>query len=103
MAGLGIVNGVGGSNFAPGRQITRQEAAALISRLAEGLNKPLTKGTLAFNDNDKIAEWAKDSVSQVFAADIMRGKDGNIFDPLGAYTREQAMATFYRLYTSFNS
>ncbi len=103
MAGLGIVNGVGGSNFAPGRQITRQEAAALISRLAEGLNKPLTKGTLAFNDNDKIAEWAKDSVSQVFAADIMRGKDGNIFDPFGAYTREQAMATFYRLYTSFNS
>lgn len=98
MAYLGVVNGVGGNKFNPNGKITREQAAVMLARLARVIGKTSLTGTAAFNDNASISSYALESVGQVCAAGIMAGRDGNIFDPGGAYTREQSIVTIMRLY-----
>ena len=98
MGGLGVVSGVGNGNFAPNATITRQEAAAMLARLAYAIGQPLPQSAPTFADNANIATWAVDRVGQVQASGIMSGVGNNNFDPLGIYTREQSIATIFRLF-----
>ncbi len=98
MAALGVVNGVGDNKFAPNEPLTREQAATMLSRLAEVLEKPLPSHPSTFADNDSISTWAIDSVGQVQVAGIMGGVGNNTFSPTGAYTREQSIMTMLRLY-----
>jgi len=102
MGGLGIVNGVGGGNFAPDRTITRQEAAALLVRLAYAIGQPLPASAATFADNASISSWAVNSAGQVQAAGIMDGVGNNNFAPNGTYTREQSIASMLRLFDLLN-
>ena len=81
MAALGVVNGVGDNKFAPNTQITREEAATMLARLAEAMGKPLLPQSPAFNDNSDISSWAFDAAGQVQAAGIMGGVGDNTFAP----------------------
>lgn len=107
---LGIVNGVGDKLFAPNLEITRQEAAVMLVRAAKLLGEvPAAAVTKAFDDDDKIASWAKESVNAAAFAlkdltnntALMSGTGKNMFSPLGTYTREQAIITAKRLFNSF--
>ena len=98
MAGLGVVNGVGDGKFDPNASLTRQEAAAMLARLANVMEKPLTSGTASFADNTSISSWAVEAVGQVQASGIMNGVEGNRFAPADPYTREQSIVTMLRLY-----
>ena len=98
MAALGVVNGVGDNKFAPNDSLTREQAATMLSRLAEVLEKPLPNQPSSFADNDSISTWAIDSVGQVQVTGIMGGVGNNTFSPKGAYTREQSIMTMLRLY-----
>ena len=95
---VGVVNGVGENRFAPNNQLTREQAATMLSRLAEALGQPLPAAQPAFADNDKIFAYAYAAVGQVQAAGIMEGKENNLFDPKGSYTREQSILTMDRLF-----
>jgi len=102
---IGIVNGRGNGIFDPQSGITRQEAAKMLASAANLLG--IKTGTAPqFADIDKAADWAVDSVkataSIVSASgkNVMGGVGNNMFDPLGAYTREQSVLTVYRLYDS---
>ena len=97
-AAIGVVNGVGNNNFSPDTGLTREQAATMLSRLANAIGKPLTKQAAAFNDNSSISSWALDAVGQVQAAEIMGGVGNNTFAPQGDYTREQSITTIMRLY-----
>ena len=97
MAGLGVVNGVGGGKFDPGGTLTREQAATILARLAEAMGHPLPQAAPAFSDSAAIASWAAAGVGQVQAAGIMEG-NGSAFTPQGAYTREQCILTVLRLY-----
>ena len=97
MAGLGVVNGVGGGKFDPGGTLTREQAATILARLADVLGHPLPQADLSFSDSASIASWAADGVGQVQAAGIMAG-DGSAFIPQSPYTREQCILTALRLY-----
>ena len=97
MAGLGVVNGVGGGKFDPGGTLTREQAATILARLAEAMGHPLPQAAPAFSDSAAIASWAAAGVGQVQAAGIMAG-DGSAFIPQSAYTREQCILTALRLY-----
>ena len=97
MAGLGVVNGVGGGKFDPGGTLTREQAATILARLAEAMGHPLPQAAPAFSDSASIASWAAAGVGQVQAAGIMEG-NGSAFTPQGAYTREQCILTVLRLY-----
>jgi hypothetical protein len=97
-ATVGIVSGVGDNMFYPDARLTREEAAAMLSRLAAAIGKPLSENVASFADNAKISKWAIEHVGQVQAAGIMTGNSDNAFDPKGAYTREQSIVTILRLY-----
>ena len=97
MAGLGVVNGVGGGKFDPGGTLTREQAATILARLAEAMGHPLPQAAPSFSDSAAISSWAAAGVGQVQAAGIMAG-DGSAFTPQGAYTREQCILTALRLY-----
>ena len=98
MAALGVVNGVGNGKFNPTGPLTREQAATMLSRLAEVLGHPLASGTASFGDSAAIASWAAAAVGQVQAAGIMEGTGGGNFTPQGSYTREQSILTILRLY-----
>ena len=100
MAGLAVVNGVGGGNFAPDTTLTREQAATLLSRLANVIGKPLAAQAATFNDNAQISSWAIDAVGQMQAAGIMGGVGENTFAPKNDYAREQSITTILRLYNA---
>ena len=97
-AAIGIVSGVGNNKFDPNAQLTREQAATMLSRLADAIGKPLSKQAATFADNDSISSWANESVGQVQAIGIMGGIGNNTFAPQAPYTREQSIITIMRLY-----
>ena len=97
-AAIGIVSGVGGNRFAPNDLITREQAAAMLARLADTIGRPLPKMAASFSDNSRVSTWAIESVGQMQAAGIMQGVDVDIFAPEDLYTREQSIVTIMRMY-----
>ena len=100
---LGIVNGVGNGRFAPDDSITREEAAKMLWNAAALLGYRPTDEPLDFVDKDEISAWALESVNAISTISgagrpIMQGTGNNCFSPKNSYTREQAIATVYRLY-----
>ncbi len=104
-AALGIVNGRGNGLFAPNDTITRQEAAAMLMRLAKCLGKSASGAAMNFTDTAALPAWAKEGIGYTSSiADptnnkrVMNGTGSNKFSPLGTYTREQAFMTAIRLF-----
>ena len=98
MATFGVVNGVGDGNFDPDAKLTREQAAAMLSRLANAMGKPLTAGTSTFTDTGSLSSWAVEPVGQMQATGVMTGVGENTFAPKSDYTREQSIITILRLY-----
>jgi hypothetical protein len=101
---LGIVNGIGNDRFAPNRFITREQAAAMLARVAAVLDVPLTGDSVSFADEDQISDWARagiDAVSRILCGEaktpLMQGVGGNQFAPQDYYTVEQSAITMLRL------
>lgn len=97
---LGIVKGRGNGIFDPLSSITREEAAVMLNNVffsyATGFKLgyyDLSKMT----DYEKISEWAKSSVRNMYVMNVMKGVSETEFSPQGLYTREQCFATFLRL------
>ena len=98
MAGIGVISGIGNNQFDPNGELTREQAATILVRLADALGQPLPEGTASFADNSSISSWALESVGRAKAGGIMDGTGNNRFSPQGAYTREQSIMTAYRLF-----
>ncbi len=106
-AALGIVNGRGDGTFAPNASITRQEAAAMLSRLAATMGYSGSGSGMSFNDTSALGGWAKEAIAKVSGITdptnskrVMNGTGNNNFSPFGTYTREQAYMTMIRLYNA---
>lgn len=97
MAAIGVVDGMGDGTFAPNSNLTREQAATMLSRLAKALDKPLAEASPTFSDSTSISPWASAAVGQVQASQIMNGMGDNKFSPWGSYTREQCVITMVRL------
>ena len=95
---LGIVNGRGNGIFDPNGLITRQEAAKILSIIAGYLNIPADDAVSMppYADEAQIADWAKEYVDFCTRAGILNGMATG-FGPLGRFTREQAIATIWRM------
>jgi len=98
MARLGVVTGVGGGAFDPGGKLTREQAAAILTRLAVVLDHPLPQGDPTFTDSGEISSWALEAVGSVQAGGLMEGTGEDRFSPQTTYTREQSVVTLLRLY-----
>jgi uncharacterized repeat protein (TIGR02543 family) len=95
---IGVVIGVGNNMFAPHAQLTREQAAVMLTRLADVLEQPLPIEAATFADNAEISYWAIESAGRVQAAEIMEGVGNNVFAPRSPYTREQSIVTILRLF-----
>ena len=95
---IGVMTGIDVSIFDPDSLLTREEAAVILSQLADALEMPLPREATTFADIDNISEWALEQVGCVQAAGIMSGIGDNMFAPQGLYTREQCIITIVRLY-----
>ena len=95
---IGIVSGVGGNRFDPDATLTREQAAVLLSRLADAIGHSLRGAPLVFADSAKISLWAVSGVEGVVAHGIMAGTGNYMFSPLQPYTREQSIITILRVF-----
>jgi hypothetical protein len=98
---LGMINGRGDNTFDPNGQITRQEAAVVLTRaykVCGGALPQESEKASSFTDEEKIADWAKESASALASWNVMDGMEDGSFLPDGNFTVEQCIVTFLRLY-----
>ncbi|WP_019124517.1 S-layer homology domain-containing protein [Peptoniphilus grossensis] len=96
---VGIASGVGQGNFAPDKELTREEMAVMMTKFLKVSGKNLNaKGkTNAFKDEDKIQGWAKDSVKEMARLGIVSGMGDGNFDPKSSFTRAQVAQVLYNI------
>ena len=94
----GVVLGYGDGRFGPNDDITRQDLAVILVRYAEsiGFELPATRELPDFADKAKIADYAQAAVEVLYQAEILNGKDNNLFDPTGFATRAEVAAVLHR-------
>jgi hypothetical protein len=98
-ASIGVTAGTGdGSTFSPDVLLNREQAATMLSRLANAIGQPLPEHTATFVDNEQVSSWAVEAVGQMQTTGIMGGVGGNRFAPSEPYTREQSIITILRLF-----
>lgn len=86
-----LVSGYSDQTFHPNDNITREQIVAMFVNVftaADTLYKEPSAET--FSDDNKISRWAKKSVYISKTNGIVNGVGGNIFNPSGLVTREQA-------------
>lgn len=96
-----IVKGPWKSTFAPDEDVTRAELATFIYRYvaSEDLRISLALDAPNFADKNSIPEYAALSVSALYRSEIIKGKDGNRFDPSACATRAEGAALLNRIVT----
>ena len=90
-----IVSGMGEGVFAPDSNVTREQMCVMLINYAAFCKiefEPIESER--FDDHDKISEWAKTAVYLCKAAEVIRGKGENTFDPLAGATRAEAAVVF---------
>lgn len=86
----GVVAGMSETEFAPYENITREQMAAIITRLADSMGVEFkTVYKPSFNDEANIGSRAKDGVDRLAAAGVINGRTDGGFDPKGTATRAE--------------
>lgn len=109
---LGILGGYNSADtrsgvyVGPNDNITREQAATMLTRLMEKLivafdSVGRTGWTVWYADNlpftDEIADWAYDGVRAVYGVGAMTGTTGTTFSAKSPYTIEQSIVTIMRI------
>lgn len=98
LANNGIINGKSNDTFAPNDNILREEAAAILERMAQKMSVTrATAFTKTYADESSISPYAISAVQNMTSLHIMDGKDNNNFCPKDLLTKEEAIATLVRL------
>lgn len=101
---MGIIKGKSETRFAPEDYLTREEAATILLRLINAVHPDWASTELyfEFSDNEKVSEWAMNSIQTICNMGIMNGVGNNYFAPKDFYTTEQAIVTIVRVYKNFS-
>lgn len=99
----GLVKGRSETEFAPKATITRQEIATIVGRIMDQYNdiesiKNIEKYTNKFDDEEKIADWAKDGVAITQKEGIFEGYEDGTLRPESNMTKAEGAIVVYRLY-----
>lgn len=93
----GLVEG-SGENFGIGENITRQDMAVIMYRIAKSVGLPLdAKTDSVFDDIDLCADYAKEAVDTMYKAGYINGVGDGIYQPLQNATRAQAVVLICNL------
>jgi hypothetical protein len=93
----GIVLGTG-DGFAPDADITRQDLALILMRIADFRGDALSakRDFTLFTDDAEFDDYAKNAAKVLFEAGILNGRPGDLFDPKGKATRAEVAAVLRR-------
>lgn len=95
LSAMGIISGRGNGVFAPQDRITREEAALILSRMAEQLNIEPANRTIEFSDMPEGN--GADSVKKIVSLGIMRGMGDGKFAPGEGLSIEQTAIAMLRI------
>ena len=95
----GIIEGVGASQFAPGRAITREEMAAILYRFTDflGALPGDAASELHYPDSASISGWAQRAALYCQTTGIISGRSGGLFAPQETASRAEVAAIVQRL------
>lgn len=95
----GIVNGVSKTEFAPQRNITREQMATIMFRYAKtkGIDTT-TEKVKSYTDADEISSYATEAVNWASGIGLMSGNPDGTFAPKNNSTRAQAATVFQRCF-----
>lgn len=98
----GMVDGISEHEFAPEKNITREEMTAMLIRakaIATGtkVEDMQATGEIPFGDESEVSEWAKPFVQLAVGAGLMNGRSDQAFAPLEHASRAEAVVVLKRL------
>ena len=93
----GLVSGIEANCFGVGQNIRREDAAVIMSRVLDSYAVQGTGKQIEFGDGESVADYAKDAVAKVSAAEVFGGDDMGNFNPKANLTRAEACAIICRL------
>lgn len=78
--------------------ITREQMADVMMNYAKqiGYTIPVTLFSMPFTDKNQISKESEKAVTALYQAGIIKGKDGNRFDPLAYVNRAEGSAMLHR-------
>lgn len=92
-----IIKGVSDTEFGIGQNISRQDAAVIIKRIYDLKNIKIEKVTeISFNDENKISDYAYDSVKKLVSTGIINGYEDLTFRPSATLTRAEAAVVIHK-------
>ena len=86
----GIIKGVSETEFMPEENIRRQDMAVILKNLSVLMGKELPADDAGFSDDDAISDYAKEAVSCLKGAGVIKGNENKMFEPLNFATRAEA-------------
>ncbi|NSL51865.1 S-layer homology domain-containing protein [Calidifontibacillus erzurumensis] len=90
----GYIGGYEDGSIKPNNNISRQEVAAILARLASVESR--ASSVDQFNDKDNIPTWSRGVVGGVVDAGFMRGYEDGTFKPFHNTTRAEAVVILNR-------
>jgi len=91
-----VYNGKTYDRFNGSSYLTREQMAAMLTRLAKACGKTLPSKPMPFTD--AMSDWAKPEVSACYGAGLINGTSDTTFGALDNVTREQVIVMCYRAY-----
>jgi len=90
----GYISGVSDTKFSPNENLTREQAAVIISKLMN-MEENL-ENTNTFIDKDKISDWAKGSVNSAVNSNLILGYKDYSFKPQNPIKRAESIVILFR-------
>ena len=77
--GMGLVNGMDATHFAPNKTISREEMATILYRYKQMKKMNFDGESKQFKDQDKLPKWAKEAVKELSKSKILNGMEDGTF------------------------
>lgn len=99
----GIVNGITSTTFAPDRNVTREQMAAILYRYTawKGWDVSQQGNLFQFTDWQKVQAYARTPLAWAVASGLIQGKENQRLDPGGPATRAEVATILQRFHSTY--
>ena len=91
-----LISGMGNNMFGGDMNITREDMAVILAKMAENAGMEITSDVMSFSDSAEIFDYAKSAVSYLSSIGIINGTGNGKFSPKAFATRAEAAVIFDR-------
>ena len=95
---IGLTEGYPDGTFKPGKAITREEVAVIVTRLLDYSLETSTVQASLYLDSPSIANWAEASVEMMLEKGFITGYPDNTIRPQKSITRAETVALLSRVF-----